>query len=543
MTLAIMTCLKMSSGGWLARLPWTEQSILVEFTSPSFLRATTRERTKLVIETILCGSSILFLSVLVDRFYYQFWTFPPLKFIYFNVLQSLSVFYGRNDWHYYLSQGFPLLLTTALPFAVVGIYQGFFSTNSTRPPLTKVILSQLATISCIVPAALSLISHKEVRFIYPLLPLLHILAAEPLTRFFAPSILHSVRSRRNNSHAMLRRTFLGLLILLNATISLYTTTIHNRGVLDVLTYLRHQHETSYLQHDKHSNHLSTTNLTVAFLMPCHSTPWRSHLIHPEIEAWALTCEPPLHLSPEAKETYLDEADVFYADPMLWLRQNMSRQPPPRTRSRGLISIPRGNNRLDPPGARSPKRERERGWEHGHGNSARKEHRPWPDYLVFFAQAEKTMDLALRGSGYAECWRGFNTRWHDDWRRAGDVVVWCLWPERRDTESKQSVGSRIGQTLQSVQDFAAWAARSGSETLLGHQKPMAGTVPATTSRDRGTSDNVLGGAKGPWGIGKTRRPRADTNAPARWWEPPWRTWTQWRESHKKMPTKKKRDVWS
>lgn len=411
MTLAAMTCLKMSRRGWLTKLRWSEQRMMIQFTYPSFLRATPREGTKLVIESVLCGSAVLLLSVLIDRFYYQYWTFPPLKFIYFNVVQSLSVFYGRNDWHYYLSQGFPLLLTTALPFALVGIYQALCSPNASKSPLANTVLSQLATIICCVPSVLSLISHKEVRFIYPLLPILHILAAAPLTHFFAPSLISPLRSRLTPPQALFRRLILALLILLNATISLYTSTIHQRGVIDVLTYLRHQHETYYQESPPNAN------LTAAFLMPCHSTPWRSHLIHPSISAWALTCEPPVHLSPEAKKTYLDEADIFYANPMSWIKQNMSRQPPQR--GRGLSH---GYSHHHYPSALDSHSPQDR------GNTFRR--REWPDYLVFFSKAEETLAVALRGSGYVECWRGFNSQWHDDWRRQGDVVVWCLFPERK-----------------------------------------------------------------------------------------------------------------
>ena len=52
-------------------------------------------------------------------------------------------------------------------------------------------------------------------------------------------------------------------------------------------------------------------------------------------------------------------------------------------------------------------------------------RAWPQNLVFFAQLEGTMGEVLRGSRYRECWRGKNSWVHDDWRRKGDVVVWCL----------------------------------------------------------------------------------------------------------------------
>jgi phosphatidylinositol glycan class B len=36
-----------------------------------------------------------------------------------------------------------------------------------------------------------------------------------------------------------------------------------------------------------------------------------------------------------------------------------------------------------------------------------------------------MNAILDGTRYEECWRGFNTHWHDDGRRRGDVVVRCL----------------------------------------------------------------------------------------------------------------------
>lgn len=57
-----------------------------------------------------------------------------------------------------------------------------------------------------------------------------------------------------------------------------------------------------------------------------------------------------------------------------------------------------------------------------------ERREWPMYLVFFEQLEPTLMAVLgppTGEGYRECWRGFNSRWHDDWRRKGDVIIWCL----------------------------------------------------------------------------------------------------------------------
>jgi phosphatidylinositol glycan class B len=68
---------------------------------------------------------------------------------------------------------------------------------------------------------------------------------------------------------------------------------------------------------------------VGFLMPCYSTPWQTYLQRPDVNAWKLSCDPPLtyillerdlrSLSREERKTYLDEADRFYADPEEFLR--------------------------------------------------------------------------------------------------------------------------------------------------------------------------------------------------------------------------------
>ncbi len=118
---------------------------------------------------------ILMFSTLVDRLYYEQWTFPPFRFLYFNIAQALAIFYGKNDWHYYLSQGYPLLLTTFLPFGLIGVWQSLFPPQ--HPPQylndstsTTTIKYQLAMTTVLVPFVLSFVSHKEVRFVYPILP-------------------------------------------------------------------------------------------------------------------------------------------------------------------------------------------------------------------------------------------------------------------------------------------------------------------------------------------------------------------------------------
>lgn len=295
------------------------------------------------------------------------------------------MFYGRNRPDYYLSEGLFLLLTTAIPFAAVGTWQALFPRSdrmdaSFEEIRIRFLLALSVTTSII---ALSLIPHKEVRFIYPLLPMLHILAAKPLEAFFNPFPIPKRKYR------------LGVMVLgvaLNLFIAYYTGYIHQRGIIDVMHYLRHEQETNFQLAPS-----AERNITVGFLMPCHSTPWRSHLVYPEINAWALTCEPPLGLSMAERENYLDEADMFYPDPVSWIDEKLE--------DRGTLV------------------------RHGQVDEGEQEgrrlRRAWPQYLVFFQQLETTMNEVLKGSRYQECWRGFNTHWHDDWRRQGDVIVWCM----------------------------------------------------------------------------------------------------------------------
>lgn len=366
-------------------------------------------------------SLVLVLSTLIDRLYYQTWTFPPLRFLYFNIAQSLAVFYGRNDWHYYLSQGYPLLLTTFLPFGIMGIYQSLFPPDispqySNHSVSTKNIKYQLATTAVLVPLILSFISHKEVRFIYPLLPLLHVLAAAPFTTFFLPAVSPAIP---RSSSFQPRRLLFGLLIFTNIAIALFTTTSHQTAPLNVMSYLRAQHSKNYLSQPP-SGFLAPapSTMTIGFLMPCHSTPWRSHLVHPSIKAWALTCEPPINLNISQRSSYLDEADQFYANPKDFLARTLG-QPPVSKRQKsswfGWFSsrkkIKGGFGRADMVEADA--------WD---GRDGRK---TWPDYLAFFEQMEPTVKDVLKGSGYRNCWRGWNSYGHDDWRRRGDMVVWCV----------------------------------------------------------------------------------------------------------------------
>ncbi|KAK9248433.1 Alg9-like mannosyltransferase family-domain-containing protein [Lipomyces tetrasporus] len=299
---------------------------------------------KLVAIAGAIGIVIVAFNGLLDVWYYQRLTFPLYTFLKFNIVESLSSFYGVNRHTYYFVEALPQLLTVYLPFFFHGIY---ISRSST-----------LAHSSIFVVVVYSLISHKEVRFIFPLLPIFHIFAAISLSRL---RILY---------RTTLKWIFIAFLVLVNVPLALYASTIHQRGVVDVTSYIR-----------------TTPSITsVGFLMPCHSTPWMSHMHRPDATAWFLTCEPPRNLSPSEIATYRDESDQFYDDPELFLRMHF----PALKGNDTEISMFRYD---------------------------------WPSHLVVFGALEEML-ISYVGNAYVECERFFNSHVHDDPRRRGDVIVLC-----------------------------------------------------------------------------------------------------------------------
>lgn len=101
--------------------------------------------------------------------------------------------------------------------------------------------------------------------------------------------------------------FLSLLVP-NTCALLYLGLVHQRGPLDVMQVLGEE-----VKGHSHPD--------ILFLMPCHSTPYYSHL-HQNVTMRFLTCEPNL----KGEEGYLDEADLFDNDPITWMQREYGSLP-------------------------------------------------------------------------------------------------------------------------------------------------------------------------------------------------------------------------
>ncbi|KAK9459828.1 Alg9-like mannosyltransferase family-domain-containing protein [Lipomyces oligophaga] len=290
------------------------------------------------------GLISLALNALIDMLYYNRVVFPMLEFLKFNVIESLSSFYGTNQAFYYIIEALPQLTILYFPLLIHGWFISRYS-----------VLSKLCIFVIII---YSFNAHKEVRFIYPLLPVMHIMIARSLDSW--------TTSARHN----FKRYYLYAVIGIHGPLCIYLATVHQRGVIDVTHYIRNSPEVT----------------SVGFLMPCHSTPWMSHIHRQDISAWFLTCEPPRGTANLELESYLDEADIFYENPVLFLESNF---PSPGSTDFSSFAY------------------------------------SWPSHLVFFETLKPQIDIVVMKSNlYRECAKFFNSHAHEDHRRRGDVIVYC-----------------------------------------------------------------------------------------------------------------------
>ncbi|KSA00156.1 GPI mannosyltransferase 3 [Debaryomyces fabryi] len=220
--------------------------------------------------------------------------------------------------------------------------------------------SLLGQIAIVMIGVFSLIDHKEIRFIYPLQPIFILMTAYSIYE-------------TNQKFQRVYKFLVPIIIILNMAIAIFFTRIHERGVIDIVQYLGTHPEIE----------------SFGFLTPCHSTPWQSHINNPDLvnKSWFLTCEPPLHLTSRNLEeirSYRDESDQFYDNPTEYLRNHFL-----------LFS-----------------------------ESRNMDSKNWPSRLIIFQPLENFMNDFLRGSNYFECERFFNSYFHWDDRRKGDIIVYC-----------------------------------------------------------------------------------------------------------------------
>ncbi|XP_041794364.1 GPI mannosyltransferase 3 [Chelmon rostratus] len=238
-----------------------------------------REDNKLSLIThtfIPIGAVAVMISTVIDCIFYEKWTMVQFNFLKFNIFYSVADFYGSHPWHWYFTQGFAVVIGPHLPLFLHGCTIAY--------KRYKILLAAVTWTLMVY----SLLPHKEFRFIYPVLPFCMVFCGISLANLKAG-----------------RRAAAIILLVSNLVAALYTGLIHQRGTLDVMSHLQTLCDVSSVS--------SLPQPDVLFLMPCHSTPFYSH-VHCPMKMRFLECPPDL-----GEEGYVDEADRFYEDPLHWLR--------------------------------------------------------------------------------------------------------------------------------------------------------------------------------------------------------------------------------
>lgn len=260
----------------------------------------------------------------VDRIMYGKWTFVLVNFFKFNFLSGGGSFYGTHPWHWYFSQGLPVMVFSYIPFSLAGMW---WSQQH-----------QLAVLIAWVLAVYSTLGHKEFRFILPILPLMMMFAgyaiavleqkwaweasgyipgadynpyklhpkdpdraSEEPPGFWARRTIALTYQKGNPAGAQKEKKLWAIflfLLLTNLPAALYTSLIHQRGSEEVMDYLASEAQAGRVER-------------VLFLTPCHATPYYSSL-HMNIPMRFLDC------SPSNEPGYVDEADRFMAHPVSFL---------------------------------------------------------------------------------------------------------------------------------------------------------------------------------------------------------------------------------
>ncbi|KAL5481366.1 hypothetical protein EMCRGX_G021505 [Ephydatia muelleri] len=226
---------------------------------------------RVAFEVMLVGCLSLGLSMALDMYCYGRFVLVQWEFVRFNILEGHSALYGTHPWHWYFTECAPVITFTLLPLFLLGVWYS--------SPTQRVFFY----VGVWLLVSYSILGHKELRYIMALLPIASVYAG-----YFIHSIIQKGRP--------ILHGVVWMLLCANVPMALYFSLVHQAGTTAVMEILRKE---------------ITPHSSVMFLMPCHSTPFYSH-IHQNITMQFLECNPPIN--PDSKDISKD----FYASPLSWL---------------------------------------------------------------------------------------------------------------------------------------------------------------------------------------------------------------------------------
>mmetsp|Transcript_21034 Transcript_21034/g.27199 ORF Transcript_21034/g.27199 Transcript_21034/m.27199 type:complete len:543 (-) Transcript_21034:234-1862(-) len=252
----------------------------------------------LLLDVCLLAGGTIGLSVAIDSYFYGSFTFTPWNFVKFNVIEGGSAAFGSHPWHWFVSQGLPVICGPFVPLTLMGSWWAGKRASG------------LAAVAAWFVVIHSLSAHKEFRFLLPILPICNIYAG-----YAAAKLTASDNHKKNEQGKGYQNTFsIGRLfvatsVLLNIAAGFYFSNYHQRGPLLAVEALAS--EISKEKEEKNS-------LQISFWMPCHSTPLYSHLHFPDasLNITAIDCTPRIN-----EPSYISEHQQFLDDTVAYTQEN------------------------------------------------------------------------------------------------------------------------------------------------------------------------------------------------------------------------------
>ena len=244
---------------------------------------------------ILISAGVICYCIAVDSLAHRKIIFTPFNFfmVNYNIYNNSGV--NNNSLHWYVVSGVWYLVSSFwyLVSGTVSLLGPLVIPLCMAIPVAplKVLLPLLVNIT-----ALSVLPHKELRFLQSSLPFLFLIIANHLCWKIRASFQKAIKM---------------IFLVVNISGALYLSLVHQRGVVDAAIYIGNSGQ-DLTEHG--------VDAQILLAMPCHSTPLYSH-IHQNISVRFLECKPNLENDP----TYREEDDIFYSSPDTWL-ENLKQLP-------------------------------------------------------------------------------------------------------------------------------------------------------------------------------------------------------------------------
>eukprot|EP01025_Chloroclados_australasicus_P026552 TRINITY_DN2638_c4_g1_i1.p1 TRINITY_DN2638_c4_g1~~TRINITY_DN2638_c4_g1_i1.p1 ORF type:complete len:358 (+),score=23.12 TRINITY_DN2638_c4_g1_i1:105-1076(+) len=194
---------------------------------------------------------ILWIAIVlaVDKACYGRFVFTMYEFFKFNFVQGAGSLYGTHPFHWYFTQGLPVMMFTY----VIPLYYGLRYMRTTENKIARILIA--CGFGNVI--GLSFVGHKEFRFVLHVLGMLMPICGAGMS--------------------MLRKRTRILVVLGQVPLALYFGLIHQRGGIDTMNWLRlHAPE----------------NTSILFLTPCHATPFYAFMHPKNVHMTFLDCSPP-----------------------------------------------------------------------------------------------------------------------------------------------------------------------------------------------------------------------------------------------------------